>query len=656
MSTVPSTAAAIAPGGLLGAYFKGESWDRWRAVLAAAEGLPLTPEQDVLFREVAGDRDPPTSRVRELWAIAGRRAGKDSIASALATMAALGDYSEVLRPGEMATIACIAATRDQSAIVFQYIRANFSVVPALAALVVKQDDETITLSTGAEIRVSTNSFRTIRGRSIVLGILDEVAYYRDGDSANPDAELLNAIEPAMGMFPEALLIGISSPYRRRGVLFNRWRESFGKPDPDVLVVQGASRVFNAKLPQRIVDRRLAEDPEAGASEYLAAWRSDLSDFIDRGLIDAATERGVVARPPVHGADFRMFVDASGGRGTSFTAAVAHMAEDGTVVLDATFERTAPFDPSNVVREVAQIAGQYGIETVVGDNYAPMWVSEAFAKQGLRYEQSKINRSEIYLNLLPLLTSGRASLLDIPRLAIQLSSLERRASRGGRDSVSAPVGSMDDLANACAGSMVLAESDQRPALVRQADLLKDGAPVPLPDTCTQVYTVIATDKKCARVATITVVLGEEQWIPDIGKRVYPAIVADYTIEPLTLNMFQDIYLRAVGIGMRCRLQTTLHGRLHNYFYLDARLKQAAADVGFRGFEIPEPWQADPETLYSGVPLWTQRGLVKISVPAAEKAKSSPFGGALDFRGGDSGDDPLRRAALWSLALNFVDTPR
>jgi hypothetical protein len=649
VSTIPSTAAAIAPGGILWPYFKGETWDRWRAVLAAAEGNPLTPEQDVLFREVAGDRDPPTSRVRELWAIVGRRGGKDSIASALATMASLGDYSGVLRPGEKATIACIASTRDQAEIVFGYIKGNFTAVPALGALVTSADDDTITLSTGAEIRVSTNSFRTVRGRSIVVAILDEVAYYRDADSANPDTELLNALEPAMATFPEALLIGISSPYRRKGVLYNRWRESFGKNDPDVLVVQGASRVFNAGLPQRIVDRRMAADPEAGAAEYMAEWRSDLSDLIDRGLVDAATERGVVARPPAHGADHRMFVDASGGRGTSFTAAVAHIAEDGTVILDATFERTAPFDPSNVVREVAQLAEQYGVETVRGDNYAPMWVTEAFAKQGLSYEQSKLSRSEIYLNLLPLLTSGRASLLDVPRLAIQLSSLERRASRAGRDSVSAPIGAMDDLANAAAGALVLAATDKRPALVRQSDLLDlNGAPLPLPKKCRAVFACVATN----RSGIAAVVYGAIGVVPVLrpdGAWVYPLLVLDFDAGPLRPGLFCGVGQRAVELGVASGAMMDQFGNRAVFAYIDPRLVRQADLSGLTGESIPAHLAGDLDGMFISAGMHIQQGLVKLCAPAAEKAKTSPFGGALDFRGGDAADDALRRAALWAVAV-------
>ena len=65
---------------LFGPWFCGPSWASWRAILKAAIAEPMTDDEVKLFRSVA-ERDPPTQRVRELWIIAGRRAGKDSIAS-----------------------------------------------------------------------------------------------------------------------------------------------------------------------------------------------------------------------------------------------------------------------------------------------------------------------------------------------------------------------------------------------------------------------------------------------------------------------------------------------------------------------------------------------------------------------------------------------
>ncbi len=76
------------------------SWATWLAVLRAAFGLDLNKEQLRAFRRVSGDREPPTRRVRELWAIAGRRSGKSRIAAALAVYAAcFVDHSRKLSPG-----------------------------------------------------------------------------------------------------------------------------------------------------------------------------------------------------------------------------------------------------------------------------------------------------------------------------------------------------------------------------------------------------------------------------------------------------------------------------------------------------------------------------------------------------------------------------
>src|SRR5436190_11457359 len=96
-------AAAINDPHLLGSSFTGPSWDRWRACLKAAFGEQLNQRERVLFRAVA-ERDPPRRQVKELWCAIGRRAGKDSIASAIATTVAIGDYSQYLRPGERASV------------------------------------------------------------------------------------------------------------------------------------------------------------------------------------------------------------------------------------------------------------------------------------------------------------------------------------------------------------------------------------------------------------------------------------------------------------------------------------------------------------------------------------------------------------------------
>ena len=55
-------------------------------------------------------------------------------------------------------------------------------------------------------------------------------------------------------------------------------------------------------------------------------------------------------------------------------------------------------------------------------------------------------------------SGRARLLDSPRLIGQLVNLERRASPMGRDRIDHPAGAHDDLSNTAAGALVLASEE------------------------------------------------------------------------------------------------------------------------------------------------------------------------------------------------------
>jgi hypothetical protein len=96
---------------------------------------------------------------------------------------------------------------------------------------------------------------------------------------------------------------------------------------------------------------------------------------------------------------------------------------------------------------------YGVHSVAGDAYSGEWVREQFRNRGIEYRLAEKNRSELYLDLLPMINSGQCELLDNRKLILQLSSLERRTARSGSDSVDHAPGSHDDLANAVAGSLV-----------------------------------------------------------------------------------------------------------------------------------------------------------------------------------------------------------
>ncbi len=172
-----------------------------------------------------------------------------------------------LRPGEVATIMCIAVDREQAGIVANYIKAYFQEVAALAALVKTIDRDGVTLRNGVAIVVATNSYRSVRGRTILCAIFDEVAFWRSEDSATPDFEVAGAVAPGLARVPGSMLILISTAHKRSGLLYQKWKDYYGRNDDDVLVVRGTTLQFNPTFDAKIIARQIESDPQLYNAEY-----------------------------------------------------------------------------------------------------------------------------------------------------------------------------------------------------------------------------------------------------------------------------------------------------------------------------------------------------------------------------------------------------
>jgi hypothetical protein len=161
-------------------------------------------------------------------------------------------------------------------------------------------------------------------------------------------------------------------------------------------------------------------------------------------------------PSVHIGPYFGFIDPSGGRADSFTAAVAHVHHDGErIVIDAIRAARPPFDPAVVTKEFSDFLKLYGVTGVFGDNYGGEWPKAEFAKNGINYALSELHKSDLYLNLIPVLCSRKVELLDNEKLKNELRRLERRRGRSGRDTIDHGPRGSDDVSNAVAGVIWLA---------------------------------------------------------------------------------------------------------------------------------------------------------------------------------------------------------
>jgi hypothetical protein len=129
-----------------------------------------------------------------------------------------------------------------------------------------------------------------------------------------------------------MLLCASSPYARRGELWNAYRKHFGQQDDPVLVWQAPTRVMNPSVPESTIQAAIEEDPARFTAEYLAQFRSDIESFVNRDAVEACISLGTRERAPVPGVRYHGFVDPSGGSSDSMTLAIAHKDKDGLTII------------------------------------------------------------------------------------------------------------------------------------------------------------------------------------------------------------------------------------------------------------------------------------------------------------------------------------
>ena len=443
---------------LFGPLFKKqETWEHWKVFLRGLFGLGMDEEEHKFFSEHTGRAVVPDKQSSESFCIAGRRAGKSFISAIIASyLAIFRPWQALLSRGEMGYIFVVAADRQQARVILSYIKSVFA-LPAFEHLVAAELKTELRLKNNITIEVRTASFRTIRGYTVLAAILDELAFFRDENSANPAQEILTALLPALSTVPGSLLLGISTPYARSGILYEAFRAFYGKDEADIpFVWKAPTSVMNPCFRESAIRKFFERDKVAARSEYDAEFREDLETYMSVELIESLTLAGRALIPPVDTRRYSAFVDVSGGRSDSFTLGIAHRECDGMIIINRLEEVRSPIlNPQDVIKTFCEILHTYRITQVVGDRYGGNWSSSEFRKNGVMYADSKIDKNEIYLQFQAICAMHQIRLPDSERLRLQLQALERRTRAGGKDTIDHPEGLHDDLANACAGAAVFA---------------------------------------------------------------------------------------------------------------------------------------------------------------------------------------------------------
>lgn len=430
----------------------------------------------------------PARAYREGWIVAGIRGGKTDCyaATIIAYEATCGGHEAFIRPGRQAVCFEIAQDLRLARFNLHGIRATLESMPFITqplrdgkSRISNVTADAIELWNGMRIMTIPPTVKSIRGYDAPAAVLDEVGvWYQDAESANPDYEIYRAVSSRQAQFSDPMIVGISSPWNKGGMLYQRYeagtdgRKLFchrcrlqpvencpacarlRSPHQGRIILFGTTASFdNPLISRKWLEEEVAKDPKAFERECLARFQDSLSGFLDTALLKEAIERGIGERPPDPQYVYVAAIDPAFRR-DAFGFAIGHADPKRGIVLDVIRRwkpqpGAPPLNPSTLLsEEVVPLLKSYKVITVHSDQHHFDSLNQLAMQNGFVLEAVPFtaqSKADIYGNLKQLLNQRRLVLLDNSDLENELSSLELKLSEAGGVQIGAPRGMNDDLA-------------------------------------------------------------------------------------------------------------------------------------------------------------------------------------------------------------------
>lgn len=411
----------------------------------------------------------------EGWIIGGRRAGKtDAFAATIVAYEAIcGGHEDYIRKGQRAVCYQIAQDLRMARYSLHFIRATLESMRFISkSHITEVTADRIDLKNGITIATVPPTTKAVRGYANPVAVLDEVGVWAvEEDSANRDKDVLDSVSPGQAQFPHAKIVGISSPWAKAGILYDRFEAGTeGRRLPttkrtqyqnQLVVYMTSAASGNPRVTKKWLLGRLASDPRAFERECLAKFQDSLSGFLPTSLLQEAVDSGVKERPP-QPLNFYVAAIDPAFRNDAFGFAICHAAgasseaPAGSIVFDVVRRWKAPYgeilDPSAILREITPILGAYRIISVLSDQYQFESLSKLAMDMGWSIENFRFtgtSKQNLYGNLQQLLHQKRLRLLDNPEAVNELARLEAKLTDQRQMRISAPEGEHDDLATVIA---------------------------------------------------------------------------------------------------------------------------------------------------------------------------------------------------------------
>lgn len=310
--------------------------------------------------------------------------------------------------------------------------------------------------------VATRGGYDVRGKWHTDLALDECAFFRDSTAKVNDKDIYEA--GIARILPGGQCILGSTPWAKAGLLYEFWRDNYGKPSTALVAHAPTLLLSDIAATREVVELEFRRNPDNAKREYDAQFmETGTTVFFESTSVDAAvTDEPFDVRPGdviVAGGDF-------GFRSDSSALILCALRGDTLHVFDGTEERPdgGPLKPSVTVASfAARIAGR--CRYLMADGHYREAIAEHLERHDLAYAAAPSQPSDTYVRARMLLREGRVRIHPVPlrdRLVQQLREVQGKPTAGGGMSIIHPrwaQGGHGDLAAAFVLALWQVSGDQ-----------------------------------------------------------------------------------------------------------------------------------------------------------------------------------------------------
>jgi hypothetical protein len=302
--------------------------------------------------------------------------------------------------------------------------------------------------------VATRGGYDVRGKWHTDLALDECAFFRDATAKVNDKDIYEA--GIARVLPGGQCILGSTPWAKAGLLWEFYRDNYGKPSTALVAHAPTLRLSDIAATRELVEIEFKRNPENAKREYGAQFmETGTTVFFESTTLDAAvTDEPFAPRPGdiiAAGGDFGFRSDSSALLVVALRGKMVHVF-DGEELRP----NDAPLKPSATVAAFAKlIAGRCSY--LMADQHYREAIAEHLETHGLAYAPAPLTPADTYVRARMLLREGRVRLHGLEfrdRLVQQMREVHGKPTSGGGMSIVHPRWATGGHGDLCA-ALVLA---------------------------------------------------------------------------------------------------------------------------------------------------------------------------------------------------------